>query len=386
MTHTQIRALSGFAGETAQAYQVTHEATSILLDAGAPCTGWLKHIETRPDLVVISHAHDDHVGGLIKLREKFPRARVVATPRTRDLLQAALSNRVDASRALAICDTVEPMEFHRALELGPFEIELLPSGHIMGAAMVRVDSPSGSLLYTSDFALDEKAPWGAARVGDFRPGTLIMEGALAGVQRLDDWDREAALGELSSWLGSSGPRLLAVDAIGLGAFIASALADHDMVVHRSVELEHDATLVDMRGAEQALRAGKLVVAAARDLDEASVAGRLVDTLLTDSSGRLALFNALPANSRAQRIASSPRRSRLVGFSGRPRLKARVRRFDWPLHARGPDLIEFARTLEPQTLLLTHGQLEALHRLRRCVQKQAPEVDVHVIESRDAFAL
>ncbi|MBN8248326.1 MAG: MBL fold metallo-hydrolase, partial [Verrucomicrobia bacterium] len=93
------------------------------------------------DLVFVSHAHSDHTAA---------HARVLFSPPTQKLMRA----RVSGQR------TEHVLEFGRrytateaGLAGGDVRITLLPAGHILGSAMIRIESGDTSLLYTGDFKL-----------------------------------------------------------------------------------------------------------------------------------------------------------------------------------------------------------------------------------------
>lgn len=82
--------------------------------------------------VFISHAHADHA----------PRSRritVCATPATAELM-----------RARGHRGPIQTLPFGETLQLPAARVTLYPAGHILGSAMILVDSEKGSLLYTGD--------------------------------------------------------------------------------------------------------------------------------------------------------------------------------------------------------------------------------------------
>lgn len=93
------------------------------------------------DQVFVSHAHSDHTAA---------HSRVLFSLPTQKLMRA----RVSGERAEQV------LEFGRrytASQLGlagrDVRVTLLPAGHILGSAMIRIESGTASLLYTGDFKL-----------------------------------------------------------------------------------------------------------------------------------------------------------------------------------------------------------------------------------------
>lgn len=85
------------------------------------------------EAMFISHAHADHL-------PSNRTATAYATPATLDLMN--LRGFKGENR---------PVSFGRKLGLNRADVTLLPAGHILGSAMIFIETNSGSLLYTGDF-------------------------------------------------------------------------------------------------------------------------------------------------------------------------------------------------------------------------------------------
>lgn len=83
----------------------------------------------------VSHAHSDHV-------PRNRRASVYATPPTVDLMQAR-----------GFKGSATPLPFGDWIETDRFRARLYPAGHILGSAMIYIESDQGSLLYTGDYRI-----------------------------------------------------------------------------------------------------------------------------------------------------------------------------------------------------------------------------------------
>ena len=104
--------------------------------------------------VVLTHGHEDHIGGLSHLlaRHDIP---VYGAPHARELVRRRLGeNGIDFNGALR--ELPSDGEF---LKLGPFAVRPHPTSHsIPQAKMLQIDSPAGTLLHTGDFKLNPAAP------------------------------------------------------------------------------------------------------------------------------------------------------------------------------------------------------------------------------------
>lgn len=117
--------------------------TEIFLDPSLP----------RP-IAVVSHGHSDHTGR---------HGRFIATPATAAFLRIREGSDLRG--------TERPYGKRHCEE--NYEIELYPAGHVLGSAMVRVESEAGSLLYTGDFRLRPSITAEPASVP--RADAVIME-------------------------------------------------------------------------------------------------------------------------------------------------------------------------------------------------------------------
>lgn len=81
----------------------------------------------------VSHAHGDHV------------------PRRDDLSVHASPATAALMRVRGFGGGITEMSFGDALDLPEARVSLYPAGHILGSAMMYVETPEGTLLYTGDF-------------------------------------------------------------------------------------------------------------------------------------------------------------------------------------------------------------------------------------------
>ena len=105
-----------------------------LLRNGLHLTGTPLWFDARrkSELSFVSHAHSDHMA-----RHK----RVIATAATLKLM----------AHRLGPVNSPLSVPFNRMFELGPLVLELLPAGHILGSAQIRVTHADGTrVVYTGD--------------------------------------------------------------------------------------------------------------------------------------------------------------------------------------------------------------------------------------------
>src|SRR5581483_7090017 len=90
----------------------------------------------KSELSFVSHAHTDHIAR---------HERVIATAATLRIMEHRLGPL--ASKL--------PAPYHRPFKLGDLDVELLPAGHVLGSAQIRIRRPDGHrVVYTGDIGLE----------------------------------------------------------------------------------------------------------------------------------------------------------------------------------------------------------------------------------------
>lgn len=136
----------------------------------------LKYIEAHAhalDGLVITHAHEDHIGAVIEL---WPRLRcpVYATPFTAAFLKAKLA---EHGNGLKIPVTEVPLGGR--FEVGPFRLEYISMSHsIPEPSALAIGTPHGTVLHTGDWKLDQ-FPVVGQPADEARLERLGQEGVLA---------------------------------------------------------------------------------------------------------------------------------------------------------------------------------------------------------------
>jgi len=149
----------------------------IVVDAGVrfsqkepfPDFNLLKNLAPKLDAIVITHAHADHCASFHILSSLYPETPIYTTYESAQLLALMVE---DAIKVRYIRDKNSPLElkeyrlldealsrierrnFFDRIDLGGVELELLPAGHILGAASVVIRFGDGdALFHTSDISL-----------------------------------------------------------------------------------------------------------------------------------------------------------------------------------------------------------------------------------------
>ncbi len=110
---------------------------------------WLKERVDRLEAVFITHAHEDHIGGIAQFYDDL-RVPVYARAFTANLARRKMVEKGQPEQAV---HTVSP--WPETVQAGPFSVGFLPMSHsIPESAALIIDSPVGRVIHSGDFKLD----------------------------------------------------------------------------------------------------------------------------------------------------------------------------------------------------------------------------------------
>ena len=346
---------------TPNAYRVHSGDTRLLLDCGASSGG------NAPDFgsvsaCVVTHAHWDHCGGLVSLVESG--VPLYATAATARFISSALQPAIKEDRARAIQDTIIAQKFHTPFEIDDLRITLLPSGHIEGAAMVRVEGDR-SLLYTGDLCLHPLLS--CEPIASFEPvDTVIVETTLTNY-RVPEGDIATERDALTTLEGG----LLVGRRIGDLQEARAVLddADRPYVVHQNV----DPAGIDQTEAAHRIAAGELVLVAG-SLDHDTASWKLAEPLLPDPERRIILLNGVAQTGFGRKLIGSQRRSNIRVRTRNVRLRARVSALSLRQHPSREELAEWlGEAAQGSHVVLVHGPQTGQYALSRLLRKHGLKV-------------
>lgn len=396
------------------------------------------------DAVVLTHAHLDHSGWLPVLVRAGYHGPVHATAATADLCaillpdsghlqeeDAEYANRKGFSRhrpalplytaaeGLAAARRIRPLPLEKPLRVGSFELRLLPAGHILGAASVRVSGREGTILFSGDLGRPDDLlmpPPAPPPPVDW----LVLESTY-GDRRHPGRDPVAYLEEVLRGARDLGGALL-VPAFAVGRAQALLLA-LSRVFERTPELRAP-VFVDSpmacdvsdlylrypgghRLSEAECRAAFGIARFTRSVDESKAINDLEGLrVILSASGmatgghvlhhltRLApdpsttiLFAGFQApGTRGARLVAGAERVRIHGRD--VPVRARVLRTDlFSAHADRDELVQWVRRApsSPRLVCLVHGEPEAADRLRAALRESAG-VEARAAEQGEAVEL
>lgn len=163
-----------------------------------------------PDLIIVTHAHHDHVACLGEYSAIYPATPVVMSHET----GALLSLRARSNPLLRECLELRSVRLRLGEQraIGGVQLKLWPAGHLLGAAMIEIRLGEDTLLITGDFALRDV---GGIPSASWPQGTYTLvvieatEGEWGSLPVADpEANRQPFLQEVSELLGKGKRRLL----------------------------------------------------------------------------------------------------------------------------------------------------------------------------------
>lgn len=214
----------------------------ILLDCGLSDIKVLAEQEQPAiDLVFCSHAHEDHCRGLLKLHQDFPSLPIYTSEVTAKLLSCHWINEAEAEN-INWCQTVP---WRSPFKIAPdLQIELVPAGHLPGAAAIiityKTSERSYKVMYSGDFSVSNFQLVEGMSIENLRglaPDVLILEGTYGTIRHPHRRLQEKQLMERINQAVSAGQDvLLPVPPIGLGQEILKLLRSHHQFTGRDLDI------------------------------------------------------------------------------------------------------------------------------------------------------
>ena len=115
-----------------------------------PDTAWLSERKDRLDGIFITHAHEDHIGGLGHLYEQLG-APIFARKFTAHIARMKMEEHGQDVGRVTVVDSMPEQ-----ISVGPFKVGFLPISHsIPESSALVIDTPCGRVIHSGDFKLDE---------------------------------------------------------------------------------------------------------------------------------------------------------------------------------------------------------------------------------------
>ncbi len=120
------------------------------VDILVPDFSYIKRIKDKIDGIVITHAHEDHIGAVPYFFKQF-KYPIYATP----LPLGMISNKFDEHGLKKEKSYFRPVEKRKTYKIGDFEVEWIHVTHsIIDASSLAITTEAGTIIHTGDFKID----------------------------------------------------------------------------------------------------------------------------------------------------------------------------------------------------------------------------------------
>ncbi len=214
----------GGAGELgANSVYIYLDGTGIIIDAGLhprkrdrnAFPAYECIIDKPVDMLILTHAHTDHIGGIPFLLKFFPHVKTLMTKATRDLIEIMLKDTAKLLKSEVADEySAETLSLYKPETLeriwmladgvnygdetflrgyggrSDVKIVFFPSGHILGSASVLLECSGTSILHTGDVQFNDQAIISKAEIPRRHYDTLITESTNAANEQLPYYEDE----------------------------------------------------------------------------------------------------------------------------------------------------------------------------------------------------
>jgi Cft2 family RNA processing exonuclease len=400
---------------------------NILVDAGlnpkTPGLGALPDFsllrDVELDLIIITHCHLDHIGGLPVVMRQHPKTPVLLTQSSKMLIEKMLHNSANVMQKQKEEDNIPgyPLFTHKEIEglakrfvSLPFkkvkkikgkrgEIELMfhPSGHVAGATAVEIHHGARKIFLTCDVLFDNLRTLKGAHfpIGHF--DTLIIETTRGMSERAYGKERVHEIARLidsiNDTIANGGSFLLPVFALGRMQELLAVFHDarrfgrlidcpmfagglgiglselFDEMSRKTKDVQFDRRILHdlkLRKLPKKIIPGKepaqkgLYIVSSGMLVERTPSYALASGLLGHAHNTIGFVGYCdPDTPGGKLLAAKPGTSFLFdALDTRAKVKARVERFELSGHAERGELLEFAVQTKARSIVLTHGDPDA----------------------------
>ncbi len=440
----------GGAGEIgASCFHVDLEGTGIILDAGmhprkkgADSVPNFNMMNDLPvDAVLISHAHEDHIGSLPYLVQRFPYLRIVATPQTRAIAELTLHNSVSIlQEELAEDDPLRPytheeidlliqsIEYHayeERFDINSYQngnnstvrASFWDAGHVIGSAGILLEHDHHTMFYTGDVKMRNQTLTRGAQIPHMHVDTLLLEctqGA-ADPSTFLEWEDEAQrFAQLSNdVIEKGGSILIPVFALGKmqemlamiwklmeqGAMVKTdiytggiarkicAVYDRNRYVVRRMDKEFEFAdvvqrdIFEIERMEELVQHPSIILATSGMMVEGTLSFKLAQHWLNQRHHAIFTVGYMDPDTPGYRIATAQRGKeiQLTDFSQPQQVRCAIERFHFTAHSMRDGLIDIVRRTTPNRVILIHGEPEAIDWMGFSILKDFPGTKVHAAE-------
>ncbi len=373
---------------------------------------------TQPDLLLITHAHQDHLGALPVFHRLFAGTPMICTPGTRELAHVMLRDGLSVQQRNEDTDPLfNELELEQALfrlqtqpigqdfePLPGLTVRFIYAGHIVGAACIYLRYGERSLVYTGDFHIASSRTTEGLRLSDLpQADMLITESTYGNTHHPSRKQQERELIDAVSQVVKQGGNVL-IPAFALGraqelilAFrqhaefqklgipiyidglvraVTDCLRSHLSLLPETVQrfaqtqepffspAAPEIIPISRREDRPLAMARPSVIIASSGMLSGGASVYYAQTLLERENAALFISGYTDEESPGRRVQALTTGS-VLNLAGQDiTVRAQVKRFSLSAHADKTGICQVIERVSPRSLILIHGSRDALHELAR----------------------
>ncbi|MCW9066365.1 MAG: MBL fold metallo-hydrolase [Ignavibacteriaceae bacterium] len=391
------------------------------------------------DYVLISHGHQDHLNALPFLIKKFPHLNIFTTPQTRAVAELTLHNAISILKRQVdesefeiysrdevdlLIKSINYKSYNEKFILeslnssAKIEAEFFDAGHIIGSAGILLRFDGRKIFFTGDINLSSQTLLSGAILPSEKIDILITETTygITDSSDINNWENEVdrfsasinkvinnggsvlipvfALGKLQEmlstiWLQMQRNKITTVDIYtgGIGNKI-NRIYDYNRYVINLNQKElllseiPQKNLNELKDFDELLKIPSIVLASSGMVVESTNSFMLAKRWLHNKDSAIFTVGYMDPSTPGSIIARA-RKGDKIQLTERDRkveVKCEVKNFRFSAHSKREELVSLVNKLKATTVILVHGDKEAIDWMGATILKQFPGKKVYAAEN------
>eukprot|EP00045_Choanoeca_perplexa_P018079 m.277124 g.277124 ORF g.277124 m.277124 type:complete len:703 (-) comp17705_c0_seq4:4876-6984(-) len=372
------------------------------------------------DVLLITHFHLDHCAALPWWTEKTTfQGKVYMTPATKAIYKWMLKDFVRVSSMSEVglfnyqdvensLEKIEVVDFHQTVSLGGLHFTPYCAGHVLGACMYEISIAGVQILYTGDFSREEDRHLMSAELPPVKPDILITESTFGDMEIQPRVERESQFTkEVHRVVQRGGRCLIPMFALGraqelllildeywqqhpelhtVPIYYASALAKRCMAVFQTFtnmmnqriqqqmkarnpfKFQYISNLRDVTHFDDIGDLGPSVVLASPGMLQSGMSRELFERWAVDPLNGIIIAGYHVEGTLARELTKQPKEIRTTSGRMIPR-NCSIAYVSFVAHVDSAQNKAFIKALEPQHLVLVHGQAKQTELLKSALLRE-----------------
>lgn len=430
------------------------DGTGIIIDAGLhprkrdkdALPAYESIIGNPVDLLILTHAHTDHIGGIPYLLKFFPHTKIIMTKATRDLAEIMLKDTAKLLQTELVAEySIDNLSLYKPEVLeniwmlmdgynyyegikfcgyagrSEIKITLYPSGHILGSASVKIDFGGESLLHSGDIQFINQAVIAGADLPKHHIEYLLIESTNAGEPNLPDYNDEIkrfskyvnqivdkngsilipafALGKtqevlkiIYSLMQNNSIPNLTIYTGGLGKIISGFYDKYCYSVpmvkpgFEISDIPQEYIIWDELLTGKYFKEPSIVVASSGMMNKGTASYQLAQRWMKLKNSGIAFIGYLDESSPGYELLHSDMNKDFKFAGKKERRMCEVKNFRFTSHAYLNDILNYISDIKPSKIYINHGDLLSSENLSMRISQNLNNTQIYLPEKKKTYKL